>query len=113
MFRKQNQVHTINDILSLYIFNVILHSQQHMTFLLTQILFGKIHLLDLKNQINIITMILYHDTFAYNLNFWLDKKFEKTIVKFQKDLQGVDSYTKKCGLNQIYGLEMLASAINN
>jgi hypothetical protein len=112
-FQLKQKIHTINDILSLYILNVILHSINHHQISFLQILLGRLSLVSKPNQQNLAEIASFSDTFGYNLDFWLDKKFEKTICDFQKNLKKVDSYTKSVNLNKIYGLDVISSAINS
>lgn len=103
-------VSTKVDLLALYVFNVVMHSIIHVQTSIVLNLFGHMALVNTENT-NFIPLI--HDTFAYNLDFWLDEnKFGHTIKSFRNDLVKTDAYVRRCKLHDLFGIQNICSAIN-
>ena len=101
---------TINDILSDYIWNVILHSHQHITITIYIFLFGRFTWKEIETY---ETIQFFHDSFGKNMSFWLDSKFAGIIQQFQCELKSVDSYAKSRNLNKVFGLDKISAGISS
>jgi hypothetical protein len=106
---KLQNVNTINDVLTIYITNVVLHSINHVQTSSILYLFGH---MGLHNRQATKFIPLYHDEFGYNLSFWLGERFKDEITVFKSEFKKIHSYCKKCELDKILGNNVLASAIN-
>ena len=114
---------SLQDIVELYILNIIIHSFQHVQIYIHLRLIGYVKLQIEQNDklsspifgnfayLNFIPLI--HDNFAYNLDFWLDdKKYSQIIQTFRRDLEKTDDFVRKCNLHDLFGIQNITSAIN-